>query len=214
MIFVPSCSWLCSIRWSQPLSQEWRCSWSSADGRCFNYIWVINNFIAYSYYMLDDTWKRWSLLGPVSLRLMTSQDIVIHGQKKQDSKMQHFGWNFNQNVEPIHCKICILRGIKNLTGYGVLQFWHFKSLWDGNQDGSIWHIFHPSVRQFMETKVSDQGMCSSLYSISSHNIPKCMKEETWLKLCQSTNGHRSAALEWLLFILPPVFVQAAVIRSW
>ena len=29
------------------LSWEWRCSWSSADRRCSNCIWVINNFIAY-----------------------------------------------------------------------------------------------------------------------------------------------------------------------
>ena len=36
-----------SIHWSQVLSWEWRCSWSSADRRCSNYIWVINNFIAY-----------------------------------------------------------------------------------------------------------------------------------------------------------------------
>ena len=42
-----------------------------------------------------------------------------------------------------------------------------------------------------------------------HNIPNCMKEVTWLKLCLGTNGHRSAALEWLPFILPPVFLQAA-----
>ena len=26
--------------------REWRCSWSSADRRCSNYVWVINNFIA------------------------------------------------------------------------------------------------------------------------------------------------------------------------
>ena len=30
------------------LSREWRYSWSSADRRCSNYIWVINNFITYS----------------------------------------------------------------------------------------------------------------------------------------------------------------------
>ena len=40
-------SCLCSIHWSQTLSREWRCSWSSADRQCSNYIWVINNFIAY-----------------------------------------------------------------------------------------------------------------------------------------------------------------------
>ena len=33
--------------WSQMSSREWRCSWSSADRRCSNYIWVIDNFIVY-----------------------------------------------------------------------------------------------------------------------------------------------------------------------
>ena len=47
MFLVSSCSCLCPIHWSQMLSWEWRCSWSSADRRCTNYIWVINNFIAY-----------------------------------------------------------------------------------------------------------------------------------------------------------------------
>ena len=40
VIFLP-------IRWSQVLSLEWRCSWSSADRWCFKYIWLINNFITY-----------------------------------------------------------------------------------------------------------------------------------------------------------------------
>ena len=47
MFLVSSCSCLRSIHWSHVLSWEWRCSWSSADRRCSNYIWVINNFIAY-----------------------------------------------------------------------------------------------------------------------------------------------------------------------
>ena len=47
MFLVSSCSCLRSIHWSQVLSWEWRCSWSSADRRCSNYIWVINNCIAY-----------------------------------------------------------------------------------------------------------------------------------------------------------------------
>ena len=46
MILLASCSCLCPIHWSQVLSRKWRCSWSSADRRCYNYIWVINNFIA------------------------------------------------------------------------------------------------------------------------------------------------------------------------
>ena len=48
MILVSSCCCLWPIHWSQVLSREWRCSWSSADRRCSNYIWVIDNFIAFS----------------------------------------------------------------------------------------------------------------------------------------------------------------------
>ena len=44
---VWSCSCLCPIHWSEVLSREWRCSWSNADRRCSNYIWVINDCIAY-----------------------------------------------------------------------------------------------------------------------------------------------------------------------
>ena len=35
------------IDWNQGLNREWRCSWSSADRRCSNYIWVINDYIPY-----------------------------------------------------------------------------------------------------------------------------------------------------------------------
>ena len=37
----------CPIYWSQMSSPEWKWSWSSADRRCSNYIWAINNFISY-----------------------------------------------------------------------------------------------------------------------------------------------------------------------
>ena len=47
MFLISFCSCLCRIHWSQVLSREWRCSWSSAARRCSNYIWVTNNFIAY-----------------------------------------------------------------------------------------------------------------------------------------------------------------------
>ena len=46
MFLVLPWSCLCPIYWSQVLSWEWRCSWSSADRWCSNYFWVINNFIA------------------------------------------------------------------------------------------------------------------------------------------------------------------------
>ena len=45
LVLFYSC--LCPIHWSQVLSWEWRCSWSSTNRPCSNYIWVINYFIAY-----------------------------------------------------------------------------------------------------------------------------------------------------------------------
>ena len=47
MLLIFSCHCLCPFHWSQVLIREWRCSWSSADRWCSNYIWVINNVIAY-----------------------------------------------------------------------------------------------------------------------------------------------------------------------
>ena len=44
---VSFCSCLCPIHWSQVLSQDWRCNWSSADRRCSSYVWMMNNVIAY-----------------------------------------------------------------------------------------------------------------------------------------------------------------------
>ena len=48
MIFISSCSCFCLIYWSKVLSKLWRCCWSSADRRCSNYIWMMNNYVAYS----------------------------------------------------------------------------------------------------------------------------------------------------------------------
>ena len=47
MLLVSSCSCLFPIHWSQVLSREWRCSWSSTDRRCSNCIWVMNKLITY-----------------------------------------------------------------------------------------------------------------------------------------------------------------------
>ena len=43
---LSSCSYICPIQWSQVLSREWRSCRGSADRRCSNYIWVMDNIIA------------------------------------------------------------------------------------------------------------------------------------------------------------------------
>ena len=48
MFLVSFCNYLCPIHWNQVLSRKWRCSWRSADRRCSNYIWVLNNNISFS----------------------------------------------------------------------------------------------------------------------------------------------------------------------
>ena len=48
MFLDSACSCPHTVYWSQVFSGEWRCRWSSADRRCSNYIWVINDFITYS----------------------------------------------------------------------------------------------------------------------------------------------------------------------
>ena len=60
MLLVTACSCLNQICWSQVVRWEWRCSWSSADRRCSNYIWVINNLFAYqsASYIRDSTVVR------------------------------------------------------------------------------------------------------------------------------------------------------------
>ena len=69
------------------------------------------------------------------------KDIVTHTQKYKTVKCTFCGvwvpnfvwnfkgalWNFTQNFEPIHRKMCILRGGKNLTTYDILKLWHLKS---------------------------------------------------------------------------------------
>ena len=57
MILISSCSCRCPIHWNQGLSREWRCSWSSADRRCSNYIWVINDYIAYKSDLYLNVWR-------------------------------------------------------------------------------------------------------------------------------------------------------------
>ena len=58
MILVSSCTCLCPIHWSQVLSREWRCSWSSTDRRCSNYIWVIDNFVDNKVLLILEAWQR------------------------------------------------------------------------------------------------------------------------------------------------------------
>ena len=78
MFLISSWSCLRSIHWSQVLSWEWRCSWSSADRRCSNYIWVINNCTAYegATYIRGFTVYHITCVGRVSSRQNVMPPII------------------------------------------------------------------------------------------------------------------------------------------
>ena len=75
MFHVLFCSCLCVMYWSKVLSREWRCSWSSVDRRCSNYIWVINNFILLLRRILYQRYYGLvAAVSPVRLDMMTSSN--------------------------------------------------------------------------------------------------------------------------------------------
>ena len=56
MFLVLSCTCLCPIHWSQVLSWEWRCSWSSAERRCSNYILVTTILLPAKMQLILEVW--------------------------------------------------------------------------------------------------------------------------------------------------------------
>ena len=82
-MFLPSpCSCLCPVHWSQVLSQEWRCSWSSAGRRCSNYILMINNFIAYQ----CSTYIRGFMVIFISMNVTNHHIIRLHDKVEVSSQ--------------------------------------------------------------------------------------------------------------------------------
>ena len=85
IILVLSSSCLCAIRWYYMLNREWRCSWSSADRWCSNYIWVI----AYH----DDVikWKHFPRYWPFMRGIHRSRWIPC--TKASDAELWCFLWS-------------------------------------------------------------------------------------------------------------------------
>ena len=77
MFLVSSCSCLCLIHWSQVLSWEWRYSWSSADRRCSNYIWMINNFLPTKVRLILETLRYVSVANLSAANLVPNYSNVI-----------------------------------------------------------------------------------------------------------------------------------------
>ena len=82
------------------LSREWRCSWSSADRRCSNYIWVINKFVACwgATYISDLAVVIFTLL-PCSIFHHSGVFLYCHLFSETRELMQVFGFYCFRNPE-------------------------------------------------------------------------------------------------------------------
>ena len=77
--------------------QEWRCSWSSADRRCSNYIWVIDNFIAY----YGAPYIRGFMVDVIACHLFSANPLpesVMNYCKKGSFPVEHASVKSNQNT--------------------------------------------------------------------------------------------------------------------
>ena len=98
MSLVSACSCLCEIYWSQVLSWEWRCSWSSVDRRCsatsdqqFNCLlkWsyireltvLFGSHFRFGWAVILDLWRHY---GP---RVFRSRDFLSRNRKREISRV-------------------------------------------------------------------------------------------------------------------------------
>ena len=110
MILVSSCSCLSPVHWNQGLNRQRRCSWSSADRRCSNYIWVVNDYIPYTVRLILENWRYF-----IPMTATNNADIhhIPHSPTYQHSKkpiipaMFHMllvSWHLLRCASAINCK--------------------------------------------------------------------------------------------------------------
>ena len=117
MLLVSSGSYLYLIRWSHMLSWEWRCSWSSANRQCSNYIWVINNFIAYySASYIRDLTVMWVFEWMKSVHYWWSYILFAPEWKELTCMLDPLSYRWG--VPPI-----VIRYVHWTMQRGVLQTW-------------------------------------------------------------------------------------------
>ena len=122
MFFDSACSCLRTIYWSQVFSGEWRCSWSGANRRCSNYIWVINNFIPYSSvpYIRDLTVNGMLGFRPLLeslqsfLLVFLIQIIQIRKEKWTKFCMSNFTFQINTKVWSRHLDLHIFIAVNSM----------------------------------------------------------------------------------------------------
>ena len=160
MILSAPCTCLCAIYWSQVLSREWRCSWSSANRRCSNYIWVINNLIAYyvAYCIRGLTVMNWenSKFSLNGQRYFVSRRLINLSVYYPQVSSNHYGYKLSYSIVitaySIHkyCNVVCPISFNNPHSHNVqtdYQIYHHEIwLWNSFRSLSISQATYYSTR--------------------------------------------------------------------
>ena len=124
MFLVSSCSCLCPIHWSQVLSREWRCSWSSADRRCSNYIWmIIQNANMFSCFP-----KRFNMTR-INVSVFLAGYPPFCSENPQETYRKVMNWRETLIFPP---EVPISNEARDLIQKWVMKkWWHKRKLWNG-----------------------------------------------------------------------------------
>ena len=171
------------------LSREWRCIWSNADRRSSNYIWVINNFIAYygSYYirclrvigMASSSWQhrlireRYDNRDYRGIQFKVIQPYIWNCQVRPHSILviQCILKEWDKNIYPQipkHMIDCIMDSNSayvwvviscNPDSNTFAAFWSIPFRW--------WAIWYYGVTVL---SLSDATMCSVIWNIQRQNV--------------------------------------------
>ena len=165
MFLVSYCSCPCPNHWSHVLSRECRCRWNSADRRCSNYIWVINNGIV-----------CWLILGVWWLSLIRSPILVYVSVSQRDPWWlwkkhirQQARLNTFRNGSPYINKnqqSCILGFVYTL--YVVILLFSLCRRWDKDWEQSLLASTN-LVKQFLSPWQFLWWICI-WYTVISHEL--------------------------------------------
>ena len=124
---------------------------------------------------------------------------------------------FHTNFEPIHYKGYIVRGIKCLTTFDILELWHLKSYWDGPQclrvacaEKAITNTLARWGRNSMVDICRRHFNMHSVELTHNNNNDNNNKTSSW----QATFLKVFSPKEIFAFLLNVFLVRSATHRSW
>ena len=91
MFLDSACSCLRTIHWSQVFNGEWRCSWSSADRRCSDYIWDHSEWSTISLStqvrLILETWRYWKCM-------YHRAGVLVLGTRTHSTRVLNFRYSY------------------------------------------------------------------------------------------------------------------------